>query len=71
MTTFDLLRLVQITKWKDLEQFILDHKWCWLDEQAPVKPQGIRAWRKHLHDMRACNGAKESLEEAWKEYKEI
>ena len=35
------------------------------------RPRTINAWRTHLHQCGACEGAKRSLEEAWNEYKSL
>lgn len=38
-----------------------------IDKKRP--PDGIRAWRQHLKDHTACEGAYDALEKAWVEYK--
>jgi hypothetical protein len=35
------------------------------------KPRTINGWRSHLHEHKACERAKRSLEEAWNEYKSL
>lgn len=32
------------------------------------KPQTFKAWRNHLTDVGACDGAQEALNTAWREY---
>lgn len=32
------------------------------------KPQTFKAWRAHLIDCNACDGALQALDDAWREY---